>query len=458
MLLLLTTGLAAGLDQIEVGGPWGSPTATDGTAPWWNPAAMAMGQGHRYQLELAPSFAVMTYTRSEPNPGEDVYLASGLLPQVGFVTDLGVEGLGVGGALVVPNVRGGVEQEEPGIGRYTLRDGRIRTIYGIVGMGFRPVDAVAVGGMVAVVNSSFVAKVDRDTLPDLAGAIEAAGNTHDYTDLDLENAHYSATTSFDTRDIVMTAGASLMLRPHPKLDIGVAYIHGPTVENVGSVDLAFQCPPQEDEVGRFAAESRGLCDTDLSGNAVVSYRLPNRVQAGIAYRPTVRWRLEGMGGWVGWSGLDAVTITISETAELNPDLPEETAAVLDGTKVQNRDQLNSIWGAFDAKWSRPVLGSQRVTLGGRVWYDRAAVPDTTLASNNYDADALMLTGMGAYAPHPGFELGLSWTHHVLETRTADSAYYQSVEAPNAGGYDYPHSNGTYAGVINRFGVQVRGAF
>lgn len=455
----MTLAMGASLDQIEVGGPWGSPTARDGTAPWWNPAAMALGSGHRYQLEVAPSFAVMEFNRSDPFGGSDSYTASGVLPQFGMVTDFGIPGLGVGAALVVPNVRGGTAGDAKGPGRYTLRDGRIQTIYAMVGMGFRPIDQVAVGGMVSVVNSSFVALVDKDTLPDLGVAIEDAGNTHTYTDADLEQDAYAVRTEFQTGDVVMTAGASLLVQPIPALDIGVAYIHGPTVENIGTASLAFACPPQSDTVGRFAAESRGMCDTDLAATAKVAYKLPNRVHGGITYRPNLRWRVEAMGGWVGWAALDAVTITLSETGELNPDLPEETADVLNKVQVQNRDLTNSTWGALDAKWSRPVLGAQSVTLGGRVWYDRSAIPDTTLASNNYDADALMLTGMAAYAPIPAFQIGLSWTHHWLETRTADSVYYQSVEAPNPEpGYNYPHASGTYAGTINRFGVQLRGAF
>jgi len=35
--LLLSTGFAASIDNLEVGGLWGTPTAHDATALWWNP-------------------------------------------------------------------------------------------------------------------------------------------------------------------------------------------------------------------------------------------------------------------------------------------------------------------------------------------------------------------------------------------------------------------------------------
>ena len=50
---------------------------------------------------------------------------------------------------------------------------------------------------------------------------------------------------------------------------------------------------------RFAAESRGLCDSDLVANATVAYRLPHRAYGGIAFHPTGRWRVCGWGSCTG---------------------------------------------------------------------------------------------------------------------------------------------------------------
>ncbi|MFN7146885.1 MAG: hypothetical protein ACK4YP_24130, partial [Myxococcota bacterium] len=75
---LLTHGArAASLDNLEIGGPWGSPTATDATAAWWNPAGLAAGRGTRVMVEGAPTFASVTYERAEPNGGSDIYRLSG---------------------------------------------------------------------------------------------------------------------------------------------------------------------------------------------------------------------------------------------------------------------------------------------------------------------------------------------------------------------------------------------
>ena len=57
--------------------------------------------------------------------------------------------LGVAAALVVPNVRAGAAGDpSSGPGRYTMKNGRVQTIYGMVGLGFRPIKQVSVGGVV----------------------------------------------------------------------------------------------------------------------------------------------------------------------------------------------------------------------------------------------------------------------------------------------------------------------
>ena len=40
---LIVAAQAASLDLLEVAGPFGTPTATDAAAVYWNPAGLAMG-------------------------------------------------------------------------------------------------------------------------------------------------------------------------------------------------------------------------------------------------------------------------------------------------------------------------------------------------------------------------------------------------------------------------------
>ncbi|HNH47663.1 MAG TPA: hypothetical protein PKY30_11520, partial [Myxococcota bacterium] len=118
LLSLLPSSIAASLDNLEIGGPWGSPTATDGSAAWWNPGSVAAGKGTRLLLEGAPTFATISFDRADPAGGEDKLSLVGAVPFVGLATDAGVKGLGLSLTLAVPFVRGGNEVSEPGPGSY----------------------------------------------------------------------------------------------------------------------------------------------------------------------------------------------------------------------------------------------------------------------------------------------------------------------------------------------------
>ena len=63
LLLLSAFAHAANVDNLEIGGLWGSPGATDATALWWNPAGLAADTGTRVHLEGAPTLAGIKYDR-----------------------------------------------------------------------------------------------------------------------------------------------------------------------------------------------------------------------------------------------------------------------------------------------------------------------------------------------------------------------------------------------------------
>ncbi len=130
ILLVISTTLAASLDNLEVGGLFGTPTATDSTALWWNPAGLAFGEGAGFYIEAAPMLGGVDFQRDDPfNGGQDIIKLSGVLPFLGFSTTLDRPGLGLGAAMAIPIAKGGVEQDPPGSASYAIRDAMIYSTY-----------------------------------------------------------------------------------------------------------------------------------------------------------------------------------------------------------------------------------------------------------------------------------------------------------------------------------------
>lgn len=446
---------AASLDNLEVGGAWGTPAANDGAAVWWNPAGIAAGEGTRIVIEGAPTFAVIDIVRADPHGGEDKLTLQGVVPFAGVATDLGVKGLGLGVGVGAPYVRGGEQTPEGGPVRYHLREGHVQVAAILAGAGYEWKDKIALGAGLQVYRSSWAARVDNELMTDLSEEILALGQDPGYTDADLENEDYAATLDFqELTDWATGFSVGLRVQPVPELALAATWIHGFHVDNQGDVTLDFGCPPQSDTLGRFGAESRGLCDTTMEGAATVSYDMPARLHGGVQVAPVPELLIEAMGGAVFWKAHVDYDITISEIGARNPEVPEETVELVERNQLWARDNRNTFWLGLDTKGTI----RERITLGGRVLYDRAAVPDAALIANNFDANTVILGGLVAGRPIERLELGLSWSHYFLQTReVTDSAFRMNVvpEDRTEARYSYPHGNGSYGGSIDRLGLSAR---
>ena len=348
-MLLLSAAHAASLDNLEVGGVWGTPTATDASAVWWNPAGISAGHGTRILLEGAPTFAVITYDRAEPNGGSDVYRFSGVVPYAGVASDLGVHGLGIGAGLAVPMARGGVEDDMPGTGQWHMQDGDIKVIHAMLGGGYTFFDRVSVGVAGHLVRSTWKARVSNDTLPDLMNAIEEEDPEAEltYTDEDLENPDYKATLQFDElADTTFTWSAGARVQVNRQIALGVSYVHGFRVDNEGNLTISFGCPPETDKIGRFAAERTGTCYTDVHAKAIVGYDLPSRINLGLLWEPVDAVSVTAMGGWVHWSVYDDFDVTVKDS-DIETD---DGKKLIEQTKPWARENHDSGWAGLDAKF------------------------------------------------------------------------------------------------------------
>lgn len=475
----LGSASASGLDLLEVGGPFGSPGATDATAVWWNPAGLAAGRGTRYTLEVAPTFATVKMLRDNPDYRRDpnnanaigpesadygglsTFNRTAIVPYLGIASDFGQKGLGLGMALAVPHGRGASGAvDQPA--RYHLVDGGNQAIYALVSASYQIADRLSIGLSGAYVASSYSSNLFTEAGTALNDGLKDQLNRDQdfYADTMLEDPNYAThvVTEGQLRDQTATFGAGLHLQAHEKVAISLAYRHGLRVDHEGTATLAFGCPPTTDTFGRLGAEVNGICNSTLNARQTVGYNLPARVHGAVVFEPEPGVRLEAMGGWVGWSVFTDYDIGIQvdpdSVAKDSPEVREAIAAQVSQDKQWARDNQNSWWVGFDGKFDV----HERVLVGGRVLYDRAAVPTDTLSTNNYDANTVSLSGLVVGRIAPGLELGLSLTQYVAQRRETQTSKFgvTMYENRREERYFYPAMNGVYTSSITRLGLSVRG--
>ena len=445
--LLVSLASAASLDTLEVGGLYGTPAGTGALASWWNPAGLA-SEGTQLHVEMAPTWGGMSFERAAPNPGTARWSGGSVIPTVGL--SAGAERPmkpGVGLLIAVPYATGGREQER-GVGSYATREGSLVNAYALLGAGVEPIEGLRLGAVVAGVRSSMSATVDMDTVPDLHSELIAMGEESPYTDRDLEDPRYAATSQLAVAGTGLTGGLGAQLS-RGRVEAGLAFQKGLVVDMDGGGEIQFGCPPVDDAIGRFGAESKGLCHTRASLGASSTMVLPHRVHAGLAWYTKRAARVELFGAWVGWSAKQELAL---EIRDLEGPVDPQTAALIEGSRPMAQGLRNSGYVGLDAK--RGVGGDW--VLGGRAVADLHAVPTHMLSPSNADTDTLRLSAMLGWKPRPGLELDLSFTHHVSASRTnADSAFGVSLDRPRPEAYASPHGNGTYRWNQERLGLALR---
>lgn len=458
IIALSAAAWAASLDNIEVGGVWGGPLAENPTAIWWNPASLARTPGTQIFIEGAPTFGAVHFTRDDAyNGGADTYRMNGVLPFAGVSSDFGVPGLGAGLALEVPFVRGGAADGQPGPGSFAFRTGSIRALYGTAAIGYAPKGIpVSFGGSFSFVRSEWTANLDSELTTNLDAQITAQGQHSGYTDAQIEDQDYATNLDFGLlHDETYTYGFGIRGDFNP-VKVSVAYSHGATVNNEGPVTLHFHCPPQSDVIGRLGAEQFGICYSDLNANAAVGYALPSRVQGAIAYTLDDKLTAQFMGGYVLWHAYTDFIIDVADVETLNDLANPATASVVNQHRLWARDNVDSYWVAGDVKGR---IG-EKVIVGGRVLFDRYAVPDVVLSPNNVDNSLVEITPMVNYQATPWLRIGATYGHSFFFTRVVDDSAFKVTLADDRpeNRYFYPQMNGTYGGAIDRVGIVVNGRF
>jgi len=450
--MLLGSTFAASLDTVEVGGPYGTPTSTDATAIWWNPAGLAVGSTTLFSLEVAPMWGSVTVDRDEPNGGSQTWSGASAVPYIG-VAHSPRRGPTLGLGLSIPYAKGGLE-EERGVGSFHLRESTVAAGYLTGVVAWDPHPNIAVGAAISGVGGVWQSTVDTDTMPDVHSQLLDMGEQSPYTDDDLENPTYAAVTKFEDMKAGAVTGAVGINAGNDLVTVGLAYHHGVTLDHRGEVHIQFGCPPAEDEIGRFGAESKGICNARVVGDAQAVYHLPPRVHFGVAVTPREDLRVEAFGGWVGWSAHDAFDIRISNVSEKNPGVDPETAESIEGARPKAVDGNNSFFAAIDVKVKpRPAW-----TVGGRALFDQASTPDHMLSPSNSDFDNLRVSAMTGFEVRDGVELSAGITQVVSAPRSTDqSAQWVTLDTNNMAEepYRYPHGNGTYRSNMGRASLNLR---
>ncbi len=452
-LAVAPSSLAAGLDEPWVGGLFGSPTATNASSVWWNPAGLAAARGTRFLVDVGPTFRRMTIDREGlPRPALEMFTDTSAVPFVGLASDFGIRRVGLGFALFVPQSQRWRSNLDSGPNRQAVRTIDLRVLQIGLGGAYEFGKVLSVGASAAILDSRLRWTYDVPVVAELAASTPEGT----FDDAQLVDPAYAATTTLELDDQATVFGVGVMLQPlgDPRFGIALAYQHGARFDQQGTARLDFACPPESDAEARAVAEAQGTCDASVEGTGSVRFDLPSRLHAGVALRVVPALRLEAFGTWVRWSRLSEVRVGTQITSDaIDGENADATASQFTRERPWARDLRDTFRAVLDAK----LAITPQFTLGMRAGWQQGAVPTRALSAVNADASRFRVAGLGLFRAFRALEIGVAYGRDFAATReVTDSAFALSLQPDRPVRYQYTEARGRYAFVAQRVGLVVKG--
>ncbi len=411
---------ATGIAVARFGGEHGNPMASNPTAMYYNPAALALGSGTRLFIEGSFALRLYTYDRAQgaidhPNtmPGTpDVGVNSGegkasnliISPFIGVASDLGVPGLGVALGFYTP-FGGQTEWDQntayegngmypgalDGPQRWHNINGTIRSSYitaaGAYKLPFGLSFGVSANLVMSVVDTIRASNVDgTDDVVNAAGGLQ------------------EGRAALDVKGNTFSLGVGLAYAPVEQVTVGISYQSQPGFGEM-TLDGTLRT--------KLGASPASMSDVELTENMADIIRL------GLAWRPDTTVELRLWGSFERWSVMKRQCI-------INATVENRECALDDRGRPTRGDAgvLNNIPRDWKDSFGLRLSGSYWVSPGFElmlgVGFDGNAVPDSTIEASLPDQNDITATVGAKFALLDGrMELGLTYLNVLSLSREVD---------------------------------------
>ena len=409
------TASAGGFSTARFGGEQGHAASDHVTSLYYNPAGIALGKGTRIFVEGTFAYRVVDYTRDEgaiDNPGDltpddaidanagPAHLANPIAaPFIGVVSDLGVDGLGVGLGFYVPY--GGSakwDKNEAYVGnsmypgaqdgpqRWANIEGEQRNLYLTLGAAYTsPNRSVAVGVGLNIISSDI----------SLVRARQATGT---------DDVIGEGRSLLEADDLTFGLGIGAQWRATRKLRLGLSYQSKP---GFGEMSL------EGTLTNRFPSGESPPEDV------VLLQRMPDAVRFAFVYTLDPLTRIRFAADWTRWSTYEDQCLIPAEDADLgctfNPDGSIDAEAGGSPGVIVNLDRN---WkDTFGAKLGIGRFVTRMVELNGSLAFDSNAVPDETIDPSLFDMNKLIAQAGIDYwlSSKISIEAMLGYVHYFTRT-------------------------------------------
>ncbi|MEM7604980.1 MAG: outer membrane protein transport protein [Myxococcota bacterium] len=422
----------------QIGTAESGPATGDGSAPYYNPAAMALGDSV-IDLDLG---VTLIGVRFDPSATPTSTRASGPSPQLtlGAYTDALHRDVRIGFTFGLPALSGGRwnrNGENGDITRYYLVDGRAVHVGGALSLGWRPTPWLMIGAGVQLLYGRTTSVLDKDFGAELN---TMSGCSYQRDDCVFPYADQLFAAPVDVTMSGFGAGGifGLVLRPLPNLELG-ASVHTPVnIRTPGTIDVVY--PDTLVDAARQLLPEVEL--PPLNADMEASMNLPWAVHASVVYRPIPALELNLYYRWDQQSAAPFWQVRITQTS---------SPAIQDTNKAQGFTNRH----AARLRVGYAVLSTLNVSAFGE--YRTNTVPEATASPNAIDFARIELGLLARWRVHERLALLVQYSYLHLQSRTTRSSLLRPTTDAAFADFNRPTPTGRWSGHANsiRVGLQVR---
>ncbi len=362
-------------------------------AIWYNPGALAFGQGLRVELGGGLIYSPLSYMRapdaamaSYPRvTNQAPFLPAGFL---GAVHDFGVPGLAVALAVYTPTSSNYVYPDD-GPQRFQSVGGTYRLIHVHGAVAYRLFGKIAIG---AALGASYF-RATQETL--VSGSL--LGNP--------ENPAFTIPVDVALSALTFTSNFGISARPIPELAIGASVMPPFTVSGSGTAQITL--PPVLAGLG------------SLQGDGInASVRFPAVSRFGVRVTPVPRLSVELAAVYESWGRLSSIDIEpmITVTA---PILGLSKSPLQTISLVKNYRDLYSVRLGIEGS------PTSLVTLRGGGWYESSGATPGYFDISTPEGNKIGVSA-GASLSFRSFAIDLSYAHIFVPQLTESASRLQVV--------------------------------
>lgn len=408
----------------NVGTALSGATTADGAAPYYNPAAMSLGQSH-VQLDLGAAFARLEYA---PDNGLAASSAKPIRPFVtlGGFTHALHDDVRLGLTVTIPQATGGTWEVEDGAGditRYYLKDATVFHLSTVPALSWAPIEQFSMGIGAQLTYGSVDSTLDKDFGAQLN---QTAMSTVIDSPFPYGDPRFAAPIELESSGFGAGAIVGVLARPVPQLAIGLS-VHTPVrINTSGRLEVEYP-----DSLRAAVADILPSAELpDLNGSYEADLDLPWMVNVGLSVWPVENLEIAALYRWENTSSQPFWNVRIIEATSPN---------IVDTARLQAYDdrhfvQLRIAYQPIFHVWAALFVSFQTNT-----------VPDLTLSPNNIDFDRIEV-GFAArirVTEHFGFIVQVAQL--ILPSRTIDTSLHRPVTEPSLANYNHPSPTGEYSG-------------